>query len=193
MSGATCPCSCPLCAEALSPSAELCGGCGAPVAVFVIGASAEKSRQATVAAAIAGEADAHCRFLPELKAEEVCEGCGALLSSQAAVEWAGKSWCLPCVHRLRRDEIGDGQGWVAERRIYDNLALMLVTLLLPLSLLTAPMALYFLIRYRRAPRGLLPRSSLRWWLALGLALLSLLVWLGLLVMGISIMVRSLAA
>jgi uncharacterized RDD family membrane protein YckC len=140
---------------------------------------------------IAAEADARCRFLVELKAETVCEACGALLSQPAAICWAGKSWCLPCVHRLRRDEKGDGSGFVAERKIYDNLALMMVSLLLPLSLLTAPVALYFLVRYRKAPRGLVPRSSLRWWLALVLSAVSLTVWLGLLALAISIMVRSL--
>ena len=139
----------------------------------------------------AGEADARCRYLSELKAETVCEGCGALLSQPAAISWAEKFWCLPCVHRLRRDEKGDGSGFVAERKIYDNLALMMVTLLLPLSLLTAPVALYFLVRYRKAPRGLVPRSSLRWWLALIFSMLSLAVWLGLLALSISIMVRSL--
>ena len=140
---------------------------------------------------IAGEADARCRYLSDLKAETVCEACGALLSQPAAISWAEKYWCLPCVHRLRRDEKGDGSGFVAERKIYDNLALMMVTLLSPVSLLTAPVALYFLVRYRKAPRGLVPRSSLRWWLALIFSLLSLGVWLGLLALAISIMVRSL--
>lgn len=151
-----------------------------------------RSKGEVIAASIAAEADARCRYLPELKAETVCDSCGALLSQKAAAHWGEKVYCLPCVHRLRDSgAVDEGGGLLGRLTIYDNLALLLVTLLTPLSLLTAPVALYLLIRYRKAPRGLLPRSSGRWWLALGLSLISLLLWLGFLGIGLSVMIDSL--
>ncbi len=151
-----------------------------------------RSKEEAIAGAIAAEGDARCRFLPELKAETVCDSCGALLSERAAAHWGEKVFCLPCVHRLRDSGavVEDG-GLLGRLKIYDNLALLLVTLLAPLSLLTAPVALYLLIRYRKAPRGLVPRNTGRWWLAMALSLISLSVWLGFLVIGLSVMIDSL--
>jgi len=151
-----------------------------------------RTKREAIADAIAADGDARCRFLPALKAQTVCDSCGALLSEKAAAHWGEKVFCLPCVQRLRdAGPVGEGGGLLGRLKIYDNLALLLVTLLAPLSLLTAPVALYLLIRYRRAPRGLVPRSPGRWWMAMVLSLVSLTLWLGLLGVGLSVMIDSL--
>ena len=183
---------CPICAAPIDAGAALaeCRGCRVKLELSV--APMARSRSEAIAGSIAAEDDARCRFLPELKAETVCDSCGALLSEKAAAHWGAKVFCLPCVHRVRaRDAVDKGQGLLGRLKIYDNLALLLVTLLAPLSLLTAPVALYLLIRYRRAPRGLVPRTAGRWWLALVLSLISLSVWLGFLGIGLSVMIDSL--
>lgn len=151
-----------------------------------------RAKREAIPGAIAAEGDARCRFLPELKAETVCDSCGALLAEKAAAHWGKQVLCLPCVHRLRAAvTVDDAGGLLGRLKIYDNLALLMVTLLAPLSLLTAPVALYLLIRYRRAPRGLVPRSAGRWWLALVLSLISLTLWLGFFGIGLSVMIDSL--
>jgi len=183
---------CPICCVPIDAesTSELCRGCGTELEIAV--SPVPRSKGDAIAGAIAGEGDARCRYLPELKAETVCDSCGALLSEKAGAHWGTKVYCLPCVHRLRdSDEIEEGGGLLGKLLIYDNLALLLVTLLAPLSLLTAPVALYLLIRYRKAPRGIVPRSAGRWWLALVVAVISLSLWLGFLVIGVSVMVESL--
>lgn len=139
--------------------------------------------------AVSEDGDAVCRFYPELKAETICEECGCLLSAQAAVNWGGRSYCLPCLHSLR-EEKGENE-FLAKRIIYDNSALGLVLFLAPLSLFTAPMALYYLIRYRDASRGMVPRGKFRWWAALVLSVGFSLGWLFVVVLWIAAIVESL--
>ena len=183
---------CPICCAPIDagPASTKCRECGTDLEIKV--SPLARSKGEAIAGAIAADGDARCRFLPDLRAETVCDSCGALLSEKAAARWGAKVFCLPCVHRLRDSEDVDEDGGLLGRlKIYDNLGLLLVTLLAPLSLLTAPVALYLLIRYRKAPRGLVPRSAGRWWLALVVSLISLSVWLGFLVIGLSVMVDSL--
>lgn len=136
------------------------------------------------AGAPAAEGEASCSFFPGERAEKVCDECGCFLSERAAVVWAGRDLCLPCVHRLR--EVEKDSGFIGRTRLQDKRALALVTWLAPLSLFTAPLALYLLLRYRGRPEGFAPRSRLTWWIAFGLAITWLIVWLVLIVVWVSL-------
>lgn len=136
----------------------------------------------------AEEGNAVCAFFPHLKAETVCDECGCLLSHRAAVRRDDTTLCLPCLHQVR--EARDLPAWRARRILPDHLALSLVTWLAPLGFFTAPLALYFLIRHRSDSRGLVPRGAGRWWVALGLSLLWVLLWGTLLALFILLMVRA---
>lgn len=146
--------------------------------------------RANPAAALSGDGDAVCRFYPELKAETVCDECGCFLSQKAAVSWGGRDLCMPCLHVLRETKGKDE--FLAKRTLYDNTALGLILFLSPLSLFTAPIALYYLIRYRNSSRGIVPRTKFRWWLALILSVGFALAWLFLLVLWIAAIVDSVA-
>lgn len=137
---------------------------------------------------VSEEGDAVCSFYPELKAETFCEECGCLLSEKASVLWAGNNFCMPCLHLLREKKGKDG--FLSKRKIYDNLALGLVLFLAPLSLFTAPMALYYLIRYRNYSRGIVPRGKARWVFALILSVGVMFLWLILLVLWLSAVTDS---
>lgn len=139
---------------------------------------------------LSGEGDALCRFYPELKADTVCEECGCLLSKKAAVTWTNVDYCLPCLHLLRESKGRDE--FLARRVIYDNTALGLILYLFPLSLFTAPLALYYLIRYRKASRGIVPRGKFRWLLATILSVVFSLGWLLLITLWIVAIVDSMA-
>lgn len=129
---------------------------------------------------VSEEGDAVCSFYPDLKAEAVCEECGCLLSEKASVIWSGNSFCMPCLHSLREKKGSDA--FLSKRTLYDNSALGLVLFLAPLSLFTAPMALYYLIRYRNSSRGIVPRGKGRWVLAMILSAGIMMGWLFLLVL-----------
>lgn len=146
--------------------------------------------QAASVQALSGEGDAVCRFYPDLKAEAVCDECGCFLSKKAALSWGGRDLCMPCLHTLREGKGKDE--FLAKRVLYDNTALALILFLSPFSLFTAPMALYYLIRYRKSSRGIVPRSKFRWWLAMILSIVFSLGWLVLLVLWMAAIVDSIA-
>ena len=135
-------------------------------------------------AAPAGEGEASCSFFPEERAEKVCDECGCFLSERAAISWAGRDLCLPCLHRLR--EVEKDPGHIGRTRLQDKRALALVTWLAPFSLFTAPLALYLLLRYRGRPEGFVPRSAVTWGVAFSLAIIWLIVWLVLIVVWLSL-------
>ena len=135
-----------------------------------------------------GEGDAVCQFYPELQAEAICDECGCLLSRKAAVDWGGRTFCLPCLHSLREGKQTDD--FLARRTLYDNVALGLVLFLAPLSIITGPLAFYYVLRYRDASRGLVPRSRFRWWLALVLSVALTIGWVFLFILWIAMIVRA---
>lgn len=167
-----------------------CRACRAPVYANVyprLQAGGILAKEAG-ASGVSEEGDAVCSFYPELKAETVCEECGCLLSEKAAVVWSGNSFCMPCIHLLRERKEEDD--FLSKRTLYDNSALGLVVFLVPLSLFTAPMALYYLIRYRNSSRGIVPRGKIRWALALILSVGVMLAWMILLVLWLSAITDS---
>jgi len=121
-----------------------------------------------------GEDDATCTFYPELRAETICEECGCFLSTKAAVDWAGRSYCMPCLHHLR--EGTRSVDFQARTVLPENRALALTWFLLPVSFLTAPIALFLLFRHRKASRSFVPRGRVGWWFALVSALLVTVCW-----------------
>ncbi len=189
---------CPRCYRALPedllrdhPQGGACPNCRATIAVRAYPRLWRRpdTDAGAGAGAVSEEGDAVCRFYPDQKAETVCTACGCLLSAKAAVDWVGRSYCLPCLHSLREEKGEDG--FLSKRTLYDNAALGLVLFLAPLSVFTAPVALYLLIRYRNASRGIVPRGKFRWWAALVLSVGFSLGWLFLFVLWIAAIVESL--
>ncbi len=136
----------------------------------------------------AREGEAVCQFYPELQAETVCEECGCFLSRKASVEWSGRTLCLPCLHNLREQKGADA--FSSRRSLPDNVGIALVVFLLPLTLFTGPYAIFYLLRHRKTPGSLVPRSRFRWWLALVLAILATTGWLVLFVIWIAMFFRA---
>jgi len=137
---------------------------------------------------LSGENEATCAFYPELKAEKICDRCGAFLSGKATVRWGARDFCLPCLHCLREEE--KGTDFVARADFPENKALALVTWLAPFSLFTAPVAIYLLLRYRKPSPGFVPRGRGRWWTAMLLSIALLGGWVTLLVIWISLIVAD---
>lgn len=80
--------------------------------------------------------------------------------------WSGEHLCLNCIHDRR--EVRREEGFVSRRFIYDNAALAIlafpIIFFYPffwMGVFTGPMAVYYLVRHRKASRGFVPRSAFR--------------------------------
>jgi len=140
--------------------------------------------------ALSHKGDATCVFYPELKAEKICDECGSFLSSKAAVDWSGSTYCMPCLYHLREKK--RETDFQAKSVLHENRALGLMIFLLPFSLFTAPLALFLLLKNRKVRGGFVPRTGIRWWLALVLSITLTTAWIVFLVIFISLMVRDLS-
>ena len=138
----------------------------------------------------ADESEAACSFFPELKAEKVCDGCGCLMSEKATVFWGDQEVCMQCLYRFREED--KRLLFLPKAALNDNRALALVTLFAPLSLVTAPLALILLARFRKEKETMFPRGRWRWWLALTLSILWIAIWVTILSAWTSLILEELS-
>jgi hypothetical protein len=133
--------------------------------------------------AVAVAEDSTCFFHAENQAEKVCDDCGRFLCAVCAVPFTGKTLCPTCIAHGKRD---DAQ-LVASRKLHGSQSLAIASLPLifwPLTVVTAPVALYMAITGWRKPQslvrpgraklvigGLLATVEIGGWIFLGVALL----------------------
>lgn len=185
--------SCPRCRVVLSedprPGNEerTCHICGADLRFLVFPRLIRQPKK-EAAAALSQQGDASCVFYPELKAQYVCEECGSFLSEKASVNWGGRQYCMPCLHHLREKK--SDTDFQAKTVIHENRALALTLFLLPLSLFTAPVAIFILLKHRKASASFIPRTRLRWWLALLVAAAITGLWVSIFIVWASLIARE---
>ncbi len=132
-----------------------------------------------VGEAVMVEGEASCFYHPAKKAVLLCESCGRFLCAVCDVEMNGVHLCPACV------ESGKKKGRLKQlenrRTLYDSLALAVavypIILVWP-TLISAPAAIYIAVRYWNAPSSVVPRSKWRAVLAIILALLQIVGWVG---------------
>ncbi len=124
----------------------------------------------------AGEAS--CFYHPLKRAVVPCDRCGRFLCGLCQVEFLGQNWCPRCIQAS--SEKGQLTHLDPSRTLYDNLALMLAivpVLLIFATIITAPLTLYIVIRYWRAPSSILPRTKIRFYIAALLATIQIGAWI----------------
>jgi len=120
------------------------------------------------------EGDASCFYHPAKPAATVCDGCGRFLCALCDVELGGQHYCPPCLEAGRRKQTLTHLE--PRRMLYDNIALALAVLPLLTCFLfpvTSPFAIATAIWGWRKPSSLLPRTKVRFILAILMALLGL--------------------
>jgi hypothetical protein len=155
-----------------------CAICRFPHATYVFPAFFSKIDQAANAAAIVAEGEASCFYHPRKRAVVPCDQCGRFLCSLCQVEFLGQNWCPGCIEAHRQK--GQLSNLDSSRPLYDNMALVLATLPAVLvwpTIITAPMSLYVAARYWRKPSSLVPRTKIRFYVAVLLAVLQIVGWL----------------
>lgn len=108
----------------------------------------------------------------------VCEGCGRFVCGLCDLELNGRHVCPVCLETgQKKSKYKDLEN---SRVLWDHVALMvaLLPLLLGLwpSIIGAPIALYLVLRYRKAPCSLTGKSNLAFVAAGLFALLELAGW-----------------
>ncbi len=188
----TCPkCYGPLVAEPGTRPVDVgCRSCARTVTLQVFPALYRPDHAAPAASRVAIEGEAACFYCPGKAATIACEGCGSYLCNDCSADWFGKKLCLSCIHSNR--EVRGATEFKPRTQLYDNIALGMLFLPLVIPLyglfivpMAAPFALYFVIRHRKASRGLVPRGTFRLWLAGILSTLILLSLCGVIGYGIN--------
>jgi hypothetical protein len=159
--------------QALTP----CPSCGVPIQIEAFPALFRKIATGESAQPVMLEGESSCFFHPEKKAVVPCAGCGRFLCALCDCQLGNDHFCPACL------EAGKSRGKIKnlenERTRYDSIALGLTLfplLIFYFTLITAPMALFVAIRYWKAPRSIVHRTSFRFVLAIIIALLEIGGW-----------------
>jgi hypothetical protein len=169
---------CPKCNFALnenvinSSSLTECNSCGVQIRADIFPAVFKHPETGLSAEAVTGGAEAACFYHPKKRAVSHCEACGRFLCALCDLEIGDQHLCSACL------EIGQKKKKFSDlenhRILYDKIALFLSIVPFSLilwfcSLITAPAAIIVVIRYWKAPAGLLSGSKIRFILAFMLA------------------------
>lgn len=153
-----------------------CPRCLADVRVFAFPAL-RRENTAPLAMPTLGAGEASCFYHPQKPAVLACAHCGRFLCALCEIEIGGEHRCPACLAAGKEKRT---LATVENRRLlYDGLALALAIipiLVWPLTLLSAPAALFVVVRYWRQPLSILPRTRIRFVLAAVIALAQICGW-----------------
>jgi DNA-directed RNA polymerase subunit RPC12/RpoP len=142
-----------------------CPGCSQRIDVMVFPAIEGKPAGALPEALIA-DTEASCFYHPSSRAAVPCDECGRFLCSLCDIQIDARHLCPVCFQsgvRSNKLEVAETQ-----RTMYDTIALVLATLpglLFWPAIVTAPAALWVIVRRWRAPGSVVPRTRIRFYLA----------------------------
>jgi len=127
--------------------------------------------------AVSDAVEASCFYHPAKQAAIVCENCGRFLCSLCDIELAGDHLCSHCIEAgKRKATLGHVE---KSRTLWDEIALALSILPLlawPVTVITAPATLFFVFRHWNRPLSIIPRTKIRYVLAVIFASLQIVGW-----------------
>jgi len=170
-------CSSPIPAADWNREHAFCATCRAPYSALVFPAFFPKTISPATGTALLEDGESSCFYHPRKRAVVPCDQCGRFLCSLCQVEFLGQNWCPGCIETRRQK--GQLSALDARRSLYDNMVLALAVfpaLLVWPTIITAPMSLYMSLRYWRAPTSILPRTRIRFWIAMLLAITQIGLW-----------------
>ena len=126
------------------------------------------------------EGEASCFYHATKRAATSCSRCGRFLCALCALDLAAETWCATCLSTGAMKE--SVHSLETRRVLWDSVALSIA--LIPLVtligfyffILTAPAAIFFVLRYWKRPGSLLPRTKARLVCAIGIAVVELGLW-----------------
>jgi hypothetical protein len=153
-----------------------CPSCQSPVAVEVFPAILRETAVAFPEALLM-EGESSCFYHPAKKATIVCQSCGRFLCALCDLELNGRHVCPVCLESgQKKAKFKDLEN---TRVLWDKLSLavaLVPILFLWTSIVGAPVTLYLIWRYRKAPCSLTGKSNLSFVVAGVLAVLQITGW-----------------
>jgi hypothetical protein len=180
---------CPICSttfpveDGTSERAETCPGCASQLKAFFFPALFRPREVGIAASAVADPSEASCFYHPQKQAARVCDSCGRMICSLCSIDMGVEHLCPACISSGRKKaKLSTLEN---SRTCYDNIALALAVASLFMSflaLIMSPAAIYIALRHWNSPGRVQGRDSsrLRFVIAIGLALVSLVIWGGIL-------------
>lgn len=154
-----------------------CRNCNLPVRVATFPALGRPLPVGREGASLRAPRTASCYYHARKQATVVCTACGRFLCALCDMDINGQHICPSCLETGRKERrIADLDD---HRTLYDAIAL--ATAVLPMlfffvTCITAPLTLYIVVRYWKAPPSLLPRTRVRFVLAALIAVLQIGGW-----------------
>ena len=155
-----------------------CPACDATIQIEIFPATFQSLQGVTPAEVVLEPGISSCFYHDQKKAIVHCDGCGRFLCALCDLEMGSQHLCPVCLQTGRK------KGSIPElenrRTLYDGAAFSLAVfpiLLGPLSLLTAPVAIYLAILSFFKPRSIVPRTRARAYFALALGILQITLWI----------------
>jgi hypothetical protein len=131
---------------------------------------------------LASDSESSCYYHPNKRAATFCSACGRFLCSLCEIQLGGKCLCPTCLENGRQSE--SLQELVTQRTLHDSVALSFAALPLlvwPITMITAPVALYLSITGWKKPRSLVRRNRIRLLFAMLIALAQIATWVAVVV------------
>jgi uncharacterized paraquat-inducible protein A len=154
-----------------------CPQCGAEVQVWAFPSLVNPPSEGRSGEFVTTESEAGCFFHPQKKAVVPCSSCGRFLCALCDVEIGGQHLCPVCVETGKKHR--KMKNLETHRTLYDNIALsvaILPVLVWFFTIVTAPISVYISIRHWKSPTSILPRTKIRFIIAIVLGLLQVGGW-----------------
>jgi len=154
-----------------------CPACAAMVRADVYPAAFRPLPAGSAGDRLMADKEASCFYHDGKKAIITCSACGRFLCALCDVEFNDLHLCPQCLEKGRtKRKIKNLEN---SRTCYDTIAMYLAVI--PMlavwpTLLTAPAALFMSIRYWKAPTSIIPRSKIRFMVAMFFAVTQIVGW-----------------
>ena len=154
-----------------------CAVCDAELLLEVFPAFFRGRGHSSSGEALGADGESSCFYHERKRAVTVCEECGRFLCALCEVRIGGRILCPGCIERGRSEE--SLEVLVTRRTLYDGMALSLSVLPLLfffVTLFTAPLSIFIAIRFWKKPGSILPRTKMRFVLAILFSCIQLAGW-----------------
>jgi hypothetical protein len=175
-------CTAPLPGDVFNPSGLVpCPGCGQLLQVEVFPALFQRFAPGRTGEALMEEGESSCFYHPQKKAVLPCDSCGRFLCALCDCELDGRHICPACLETGKKK--GKIQSLQNHRILYDSAALalavlpMVIAVFVYFTFITAPVALFIVIRHWNTPGSVVRRTKARHIAAITIASLQIVGWI----------------